>query len=199
VGEPDRAEAMARRLQRTTALAGLDESGRRGVEAAFRAAMEPRIRLLPDDHHPAYLHPARTVLILLSDLGIRDPAVLAAGALCETLDPHLATPSAAAATAAGPRAAALLRQVPAPASAGERLLESLVTADAAALLVALAERLDHARHLHLRDAADHAPLHHQTCAVYLPLAARAHPVLDRRYRWWCRTFAARFLPPPPPG
>jgi hypothetical protein len=62
-------------------------------------------------------------------------------------------------------------------------------------LLALAERLDHARHLHLREPAVRAGFHRSVGEIYLPIAHRTHPRLARRYDWWWRMFRRRFLEP----
>lgn len=230
-----RAGAMAARVADTARRAGVSEVGVRSIVAALDAAMRPRSERLDNDHHPDYLHPARTVLILLEDVGVVDPAALSAAALAETLRPELAVkvltepragsraPSVAEAAAtsrdrpvreagAGPDGSAgradtsslppgslapgtldILAEVPCPRTDPDTLLERLVTAPEPARLVALAERLDHARHLHLGDRAAWAGVHRETCEIYLPVAERTHDVLARRLRWWCGTFAERFL------
>ncbi|MBI4545716.1 MAG: HD domain-containing protein [Gemmatimonadetes bacterium] len=190
---PPRADLMARRLTAAARRAGFGSAALARLEAAFRLAMQPRASRLPDEHHPDYLHPARTALILLEDLAIADPDLAVAAAVCETLRDELTTPLAAIQEVCGPDVAHLVQSVPRPASAGDELLEQLVTAPEPARVLALAERLDHARHLHLRPRADWQPLHHSTCTVYLPVAERTHPGLARRYRWWCRTFHRRYL------
>lgn len=151
--------------------------------------MQPRAERLPETH-PDFLHPGRTVLILLLDAGVTDPVLLAAGGLAETLHPGLAAPRD---TAAAPRVRALLDQVPTPAHEGERLLEALLAASEPVRLIALAERLDHMRHLHLHPAEDWATLYRETRATYLPVAERTHPTLARRFRWWCDMFVRRYL------
>src|SRR5690606_24048389 len=78
-----RAEAMANRLETAALRAGLGDDGAATILDAYRTAMRPRERSLADDHHVDYLHPARTTLILLEDLGITEPTILAAGALTE--------------------------------------------------------------------------------------------------------------------
>ena len=85
-----RAGAMAARVADTARRAGVSEVGVRSIVAALDTAMRPRSERLDDDHHPDYLHPARTVLILLEDAGVVDPATLSAAALTETLRPELA-------------------------------------------------------------------------------------------------------------
>jgi (p)ppGpp synthase/HD superfamily hydrolase len=192
-GAGPRAEAMARRIARTAERAGLTEAGHALLDRAFRLAMEPRGRMLTDDHHPDFLHPGRTVLILLEDVGCRDPLTLAAGAVCETLRPELAVPVAEIRALLGPAVHSLVAAVPVPAHAGDELLEQLVTGDHEARLVALAERLDHARHLHLRPRTEWAEFHGVTCEAYLPVALRTDPALARRFRWWCAMFERRYL------
>lgn len=194
-----RAEAMANRLETAALRAGLDDDGAATILDAYRTAMRPRERSLADDHHIDYLHPARTTLILLEDLGITEPTILAAGALTETLRPELAVTGAPEGRADDPRILALVDEVPVPARDGDELLERLVVADEAVRLIALAERLDHVRHLHLRPEAEWAVLHAETREIYLPVAERTHPTLARRYGWWCRTFAERYLREPVPG
>jgi len=188
-----RARAMAQRLADTAEHAGLAAADVALIERAFDLAMQPRIERIADDHDPDFLHPARTTLILLEDVGCRDARTLAAGALCETVRLELAVPIARVEAALDPAVRALLDEVPVPERAGEELLERLVTAGQDARLIALAERLDHARHLHLRPAAGWPAFHALTCDVYLPLASRADPTLERRLRWWCGMFARRFL------
>lgn len=188
-----RARAMAQRLADTAEHAGLAAADVALIERAFDLAMQPRIERIADDHDPDFLHPARTTLILLEDVGCRDARTLAAGALCETVRLELAVPIARVEAALDPAVRALLDEVPVPERAGEELLERLVTAGPDARLIALAERLDHARHLHLRPAAGWPAFHALTCDVYLPLASRADPTLERRLRWWCGMFARRFL------
>src|SRR3990172_7243721 len=60
-------------------------------------------------------------------------------------------------------------------------------------LVALAERLDHLRHAHLRDAGHEwrALVHAEAEAIYLPVAMRTHPRLTQRYQHWCSAFGRR--------
>lgn len=186
---PQRAEAMLARLLDSARNVGIDDDGALVVERAYRAAMAPRAARIQDDHAPAFLHPGRTALILMDDLGVADADVVAAGALAETVFLELAAHEAGV----DPAPAAILDELPVPARDGELLLERLVVAPEAVRLVALAERLDHARHLHLEPDLDWHAFHHETCAIYAPIAERAHPTLARRFAWWCRTFERRFL------
>ena len=186
---PERARAMAARLADTAARLGVDRDGRDLIARAFEAGMAPRIDAGLDDHHPDFLHTARTALILMDDTGAADPATLAAALVTETREADLRMEEDEV-RRLGEDVAALAAAVPDPAAEG--LIERLVTADPALRLVALAERLDHARHLHLRDPGEWAAYHALTCAAYAPVAGRAHPVLERRFTHWCRTFARRF-------
>ena len=59
-------------------------------------------------------------------------------------------------------------------------------------LVALAERLDHLRHAHLRqDLGAAREAWERASRVYLPVAERTDRTLARRYASWCRTFPRR--------
>lgn len=182
---------MAASVRRTARSFGVDPDEVALLSRAHALAMEPRMAALSDDHHPLYLHPGRTVLVLLRDASCVDGRVLAAAALTESEDDVFRIGDAAVRVAVGDAVADMLRSVPLPDS--ESLAEELLGADMGVRLVALAERLDHLRHGHLRDA-DHAwlsAIHAQAESVYLPVAERTHPRLAQRYRHWCRTFARR--------
>jgi (p)ppGpp synthase/HD superfamily hydrolase len=178
---------MAERLETTARRAGIDEPGVARIVNAFHEAMGPRDGRLDDDHHPDYLHPARTALILMDDLGVTDPTQIAAGVLLESLRPELE------ATSTDTEARALAERIPTPARDGELFVENLVSAETPVRLIALAERLDQVRHLHLHDREEWVERHHETTSVYLPVAVRTHPTLARRFRWWSETFQRRFL------
>jgi hypothetical protein len=188
-----RAEAMSRRLTRTATRLGVDAAGLDVMRRAFELAMAPRFRDGLEDHHPDYLHTARTALILMDDARIADPCVLAAALVTETRDESLML-DAAALVELGP-AAALAESVPQPRLAGEGIAEGLVVAAREARLIAVAERLDHARHLHLRGREEWPAYHALTRRVYVPVAERTHPALAGRITWWCTTFETRFLTP----
>jgi hypothetical protein len=97
-----------------------------------------------------------------------------------------------AATAAG-SVAVDAAPLPGPGSLDDldaRLLEDLVSARPDVTDLALAEALDHLRHLHLEP--DRAALGRGLQLVrraYLPVAIRRGGILERRYRWWERTFS----------
>lgn len=188
----DRAEAMARRLARTARRLGIPDDRWPGLRAAFDIGMKRRLARELDDHHPDYLHPSRTALILMDDAAITDLPTLAAALVTETRDPGLA-PAVGELEALGGEAAAVAAGVPRPERDGDRLLETLLAAPRAAQLVALAERLDHARHLHLRPRREWVEYHEVTRAIYAPVAGRVDPALMARLGWWCTTFRRRFL------
>ena len=191
MGGEDRGTAMAASVKRTARSFGVNPDGIAILSRAHALAMEPRVAALEDDHHPLYLHPGRTVLILLRDVSCVDATVLAAAALTESEDDEFRIAESAVRNKVGDLVADIVREVPSPTS--ESLAEDLVVAAEAVRLVALAERLDHLRHGHLR-ASDHAwrsAVLTQAEAVYLPVAERTNSRLAQRYRHWCRTFAKR--------
>jgi hypothetical protein len=192
VSVPTRRERMARRLERELRRNGVVEREIEGVLDAFRLAMEPRVEGL-DDHHPDYLHPARTLLVLLLDAGARDPVLLRAAPLCETHRPALAVPAERVTKRVGADVGRLLEAVPRPQSSGELLLEDLVASPAEVLTLAVAERLDHARHLHLAPRDEWTAFHATACGVYAVAARRTGPRLTGRYAFWCRSFEERYL------
>ncbi|HKJ02763.1 MAG TPA: hypothetical protein VJ997_09920 [Longimicrobiales bacterium] len=187
----DRGTAMAVSLARTARSFGVSPEGIALLGRAHALAMKPRVAAFDDDHHPLYLHPGRTVLVLLRDVACVDGAVLAAAALAESEDAALRVTDASVRADLGARVADLVRAVPSPGS--RSLSEELLGVGESVCLVALAERLDHLRHAHLRDADEawRRSIHAQAEAVYLPMAERTHPRLAQRYRHWCRTFARR--------
>jgi hypothetical protein len=187
-----RAEAMGRRISRTAGRLGVDSAGLDFLRRAFEIGMAPRFDRAFDDHHPDYLHPARTALILMDDARIDDTVTLATALVTETRDPTLRPEPRALVEI--PRVADLLAGVPDPA-ADETLAEALLGAPRGACMVALAERLDHARHLHLRERPEWGPYHELTRRIYAPIADRTHPTLGGRLAWWCATFEERFLAP----
>jgi len=180
---------MAARVARTAQSLGIPADGIRELSRAHALAMEPRRSALPGDRHPLFLHPGRTVLILLLDVGCTDPEVLAASAVVDSEDAHLRVPLERVRSVLGEPVAALVAAVPMPDV--ESLAYDLVTAEEPIRLMALAERLDHLRHAHLRDADARwrAAAHSLAQAVYLPVARRTNGRLAQRYEHWCRALA----------
>jgi (p)ppGpp synthase/HD superfamily hydrolase len=180
---------MAAKLTAYAARAGVADVAL--VADAYHIAMQPRLRYLASVFHPDMLHPARTALILLENAGCTDARVLAAAQVTETLTSAMRVPSRDIAMALGDQVAELALAVPDPAAREETLVEELVTADEDVALIAVAERLDHARHLHMRDAAGWPAYFRQTVSVYLPLAERVNEELFLRFQRWANAFQRR--------
>ena len=162
------------------------------VDRVHELAMQPRVELLADDHHPAYLHPGRTALILLQDVGAVNVSAVILGLLHESADVKLRPAATQIAEALGGEASVSgLAAIPRPGD--ERLVERLVALGPGSALAALAERLDHLRHLHMRpDLIDTwADTHAEVTSAWLPFAQRTHRKLAVRYAHWGRTFVKR--------
>ncbi len=190
---------MAERLRAAAAGHGFSADEIEGLLRAHGRAMEPRRRGVPDEHDFRYLHPGRTALVLLEDGGWADPLDAMAAALVESEDGELAVERASIGRVLGEEVAGRVDAVPVPAGVrdGAELLEALVTAPRGAQLVALAERLDHLRHLHVRvrrwgDREGAGRSARQARDIYLPLARRVGGTLERRFDWWCRRVGRRW-------
>lgn len=190
-GLPDRGAKMARSLAAVARADGSDDDAVQALGQAYSAAMGPRVEALDDDHHPAFLHPGRSPLILLQDVGSVDVSVLIVAALHESTDHDLRVSSAEVEAAIGRTAVEAVESIPLPGD--ERLVERLLTLGPGLSLAALAERLDHLRHLHMReDLTDAwADVYAEVLDAWLPFAQRIHPRLATRYAHWARTFAKR--------
>lgn len=177
---------MADRIERAARDAGLSPSDVTRVVEAVRSAMAKRVTC--DSPVADTLHPGRNVLILLEDAGVRDAVELAAAAWYDALVPSHAEQEDAAVDR-------LLQATPHPDRVeAERLFEDLLVADPASRRIAIADALDHARHLHLRPAENWAGMFERVRFVYLPLAERTDAMLAKRLRWWTDMFAERWLP-----
>lgn len=177
---------MARRLVRELGSCGVVGDDRERVLDAYVLAVRSRLERLEGDD-PALLHPARTVIVLLTDVGSLSADALSAAALLESEESDHRVPIERIEEETAEGVADLVRAV--PESGDPRLVERLVVAEEEAQLAALAERLDHLRHAHLWD--DPARLrraHREAREAYLPVASRVHSDLARRYRWWCDRF-----------
>src|SRR5690606_30458754 len=116
--------------------------------------------------------PGRTALILLSDVGEVDGAVLAAAVLFESERRDLRVGHDRVAEEVGEDIAERLTRVPLPGD--ERLAERLLVEDEGTVRIALAERLDHLRHAHLWTLERRRGAHALAVSVYAPVAARVH-------------------------
>lgn len=187
MSEANRAETMAAKLAGYAERAHIRPDV---LVAAYELSVARRLRLLGDVFHEDLLHPARTALILITDAGCIDDAVLTAATLVDTEFPELQPTQSEIRTAFGERVGDLVAAVPNPAG-NEALLEDLVVAPHDVALIALAERLDHARHLHFRERALWTDFYAQINGVYLPLAGRLSPPIQQRLSHWSGAFAKR--------
>jgi len=190
--EEDRARAMAVRLRGAATRAGLTDADVDRLVHCYEWIVQPRSRAFGNPRHPDLLHPARTALILLEDVGLTDADAIAAGILYDARQPDLSPSDEQVAALAGVRAAALRAQFPGRDADPLEIREALVTADPHACLAALAEQLDHARHLHLAPQAIWRAVFERT-AAFQPVALRAHPQLALRYTRWIGVFERRYL------
>jgi hypothetical protein len=188
LSQANRVETMAHKLAVYALRAGVTDVGL--LTDAFYLAVRPRLDKLRDVFHIDVLHPARSALILLEHSGCRDARVLAAAALTETFDAALRAPHDEM-RALGHDVVSLADAVPAPAGEDEALLERLLVADPDVASIAVAERLDHARHLHMRAPALWPSYFRQSVRVYLPVAQRVAPELHARFERWARAFERR--------
>ena len=183
-----RAQSM---LERVTieARAVLPPAGANIVRGALAESLATRDLAIDDDHDPRYLHPARTIRIMIADGDWRSVDALAAAAFVDTVDASLAPAPPVE------RLRAIVAEVPRPDEAGDELLERIVTADLDVGLITVAERLDHARHIHLRSDIDHATFHAQIRATYVPAARRVSAQIARRLERWADAFERRLILP----
>jgi hypothetical protein len=191
--DEERAVAMSRRLARTAERAGLRGPERDRIVATFARVMDRRTPAIPDPAHIDYLHPARTALILLDDAGVTSIGALLAGLEYDSDRPDLSADAATLRRVAGDAAADVACQLPGPGLDDAALMEALVIADDDARNVAVAERLDHARHLHLGPHSRWRAVHARIVNVWIPVSRRAHPMLSRRLDRWAEAFEWRFL------
>lgn len=168
---------------------GADAAGR--VARAVELALRHREHAMLDDHDPRYMHSARNVLVLLSDAACGDADTLAAAAFFDSVDAALCPPPERLLDVAGPAAAALLLRV--PRAPDDEVMEALVTAEPAAALIALADRLDHARHLKFRDDLDWRTFHEAVRTAWTPAALRICPPIGRRLDRWADAFRRTLL------
>ena len=175
LSQDNRIETMANKLGTYAERAGVRSEP---LIDAYFAAVVPRVRAFGDVFHPEILHPARTGLILLEDTDLRDEEPLVTAIQTESEYPELR----------------LSRSVPTPLDGDDDwLLEELVSAPHDVALIAVAERLDHARHLRFRDRDLWMAFHEQCRRVYLPLANRVSAQLGARFERWALSFERRQL------
>ena len=138
------------------------------------------------------LHPGRTAVVLLDDVGLADPVALAAACLLDTRRRDLQPSDREVTEQVSPAVTAFRNSV--PRSSSVTLLEDLLASELDVALVALAERLDQIRHAHLwGDLSEARAAHEEASEVYLKMAERTHARLAARYASWCRAFGERYL------
>lgn len=183
----DRARAMLERV-RTEARAAVGAVDADTIAAALETALRARDRAIDDDHDPRYLHPARTIRIAIADGPCTNTGALAAGAFIDTVDAWLV-----------PEPPAPLKPwvdaVPVAGADRDLLLERIITADPDAAVIALAERLDQVRHVHLRHDRDARAAHAEVRAICIPAARRVSAVIARRFEHWADAFERKLILP----
>jgi len=196
---------MGQRLCRTVESKGGNSSLSFWVWYAHAVATQPRDAALDDDHDPHYLHPGRSALILMLDLKLLDPIALGLSLWHDSQDTELMPdtenlevdelvmmPTPDLNIQATSETVLELRTT-LPRHGDEELAAKLVVLDHEVACAALAERLDHLRHLHLKEPdAAAREVWREARDVWLPFADRTHPDLARRYAWWTRKFTKRY-------
>jgi hypothetical protein len=159
---------------------------------AHDLAMTVRDALVPDDHHPDYLHPGRTALVSMTDGGVRDTDFLRAVVLFDSVRPQLMPLPSEVTSLCGPRVEALRATFPGTDLPAERLVEEILALESTAAVCVLAEALDQVRHAHV--GADSARMRAALERVekgYRPVAERVSPALAARLDHWARHFRKR--------
>jgi hypothetical protein len=170
LSQSNRVETMAHKLGVYAERAGMAPD--KLIDAYF-TAVQPRIQRFGDVFHPEILHPARSALILLQDTTLHDETVLSEAVLTESEYPELR----------------ISRKIPTPLDGDDEwLMEELVSSPDDVVYVAMAERLDHARHLRFRDETLWRPFLEQVQGVYLPICRRVSPELAPRFERWALSF-----------
>jgi len=182
----ERGRAMLERVAAECRAARLSEEAVTGVARELEQSLAWRERSIDDDHDARYLHTARTIRILVADAACDDAVLLRAAARLDTVDRAL-EPEAATSREVGDVLALV------PAGDEETLAEALLTAPERVAVLAVAERLDQARHLHLRPELDWAAFHEQVERVYAPVGMRVAPKLGLRLDRWAEAFRRRLL------
>jgi len=186
---------MAERLQGALVDAGCPPTQLSPVLESFEEATLVRSHAGIGEQDPRFLHPGRTLLILLEDAQERDLELLAAAPWVETMERELLTRGGVGRS--GPSAAVrqILDRVPvlsgglggeAEEASESAWIEALLGLEPPLLALSLSEALDQLRHLHLRPKDDPVPARvaARAEAVLVPLAERLGGTLGRRFRWW---------------
>jgi len=189
---------MTARIERALEGHGLPRGDREAVLHAHGEAGVFREGFLPpDEDHPDWLHPGRTLLVLLDDGGVRDPELLKLGAGLDQREP-VWIPAAT-------RRALDAAEFPIlPEGFGGEVhpedeslwLEAALLLDSDLLTLMVAEGLDLVRHLHLLPPSPiRSRAVHRGVNLLAPLAYRVGGTLERRFRWWSRRVAPTLAGP----
>ncbi|MBM2826004.1 MAG: hypothetical protein HW403_68 [Dehalococcoidia bacterium] len=173
------------------ALEAVPEATREIVAAAYALAQKSHAGQTRDEGTPYILHPLR-VAAFLAEQGHRDPELLAAALLHDTLEDTSLT-EAEIEAAFGGRVAELVRALTKPDLRSQSRIErdrlyyaQLASAPREALIIKLADRLDNVRYLHLSPVRGKAAAYlKETEERYLPLAHRVGgPEAEALLTWW---------------
>jgi hypothetical protein len=195
---------MADRLQGSLAEAGVPAGVQEAVVGSFSQAILLRGQRGIGEFDPRFLHPGRTVLILLEDAQVKEPHLLCAAPWLDTWEPTNPPEPKAWPPPPEPAVRQVLARIPLLSEGlggardpGEESawLEALLGLEAPLLALTLAETLDHLRHLHLRAKEDPSRARAAARAeeVFLPLSERLGETLARRFRWWCGRVGRQLL------
>jgi hypothetical protein len=201
---------MATRLEKTLGGLGLPAEAIHPILVAHgEAGVHREAFLPPDEDHPDWLHPGRTLLVLVEDGQIRttETLVLACGldqhhpnripettlrALRDEGFPLL--PGGLGGRAEYPSAMGLNGETAEDAEAD--WMEAALALSPALLTLLVAEGLDQVRHLHLESPSDARTLAvRRGVTLFAPLADRIGGTLARRFRWWTRRVAPALAGP----
>lgn len=196
-----RGAAMVARIGSELRMRGIDASGQGLVREVLVRVLEGRTALPGGEEDPAFLHPARTILILMDDAALLDPVALAASSL---IDRWIGFPCHLPESACGllPSGIRAFWDLLPPGRAGEtdpdRLREALERLPVPLRAGVLSSGLDRIRHLHLDVAGGPVSaggVIEEARGVLAPMAEHTFPVLDRRFRWWLRRVAPGLASP----
>jgi len=173
VGSP-RAREMLARLAREWARSEVPAQEIEELERVATGVMRERSDRFEDEHHPAFLHPLRTVTLLL-EVGEASAAAHRTALLLDTES----APDAAVGEELPPEALHLRTRAP------DELVELLLLAEPWLRTAWLAERLDQIRHLHLWAGEDRTREALTTAETReVPLAQREGGRLSRAWTDW---------------
>ena len=169
---------MIARLEKVWGDAGIEPSALVSLVGRAETVMARRTATFADEHHPAFLHPLRTALLLLEADEV-DPRAHAAGLGLDTEGDAREEAMEHGSESDEADVAELLVAGP------DERLELLVVAEPWVRHTWLAERLDQIRHLHLWAGPDRTRTALERAErEELPLAGRVGGRLERAWTDW---------------